>query len=105
MPLRHEIQAFRQEEWCTALIARLLRELPLFRQYWAAVEQAAVSAVAARAVVPVHIDVPHIGPLQFRTSAEYFTRDSRFRIVYYLPADPPTMRQCAVWADLPELEV
>src|SRR2546430_11372992 len=37
-------------------------------------------------------------------SAEHFTRDARFRLVYYFPADLPTMRQCATWAgsdDLP----
>lgn len=100
--LRHEIQSFRHEEWCSALMARLLRELPLLRQYWAAGEEATGSAVAARPAVPLHIDVPPIGPLQFRTSAEHFTRDARFRIVYYLPADPPTMHHCAIWADLPE---
>ncbi|HXH10884.1 MAG TPA: helix-turn-helix domain-containing protein [Alphaproteobacteria bacterium] len=98
--LRHEMQPFRHEEWCVELIARLLRELPLFKKYWTVVEHAGMHAIAARAVVPMRLEVPGVGLLQFRLSAEHFTRDARFRIVYYLPADACTMQQCAVWADL-----
>jgi len=28
-------------------------------------------------------------------------RDARFRLVYYFPADPATMQQCAAWATGP----
>jgi transcriptional regulator with XRE-family HTH domain len=97
--LWHEMQPFRHEAWCAELIARLRQELPLFKRYWAVVEHAGVPAVAARPVVPMRLEVPQVGSLQFRLSAEHFTRDARFRIVYYLPADARTMQQCAVWAD------
>jgi hypothetical protein len=39
--------------------------------------------------------------LQFRLSAERFTRDARFRIIYFFPADVPTMQQCTAWAAQP----
>jgi hypothetical protein len=46
----------------------------------------------------VRLNVHGAGVLQFRLTTEPFTRDTRFRMVYYLPADPVTMRQCAEWA-------
>jgi hypothetical protein len=42
--------------------------------------------------------VPGIGELQFRLSSEPFAQDARFRTIYYFPADPITMQQCAAWA-------
>jgi hypothetical protein len=48
--------------------------------------------------VPLRLAVRDIGQLQFRLVAEPFVRDTRFRLVYFLPADPTTMRQCASWA-------
>src|SRR5919108_3147501 len=98
--LRHEMQPFRSEAWCTRLIARLVQDLPVFSKYWSMVEPAGGYAIAARAVVPVRLDVPGAGLFQFRLSVEHFTRDARFRIVYYLPADQPTMHRCAWWAEL-----
>jgi transcriptional regulator with XRE-family HTH domain len=97
--LQHEMQPFCHEAWCAELIARLLQELPLFKKYWAVAEHASEHAVAARPVVPVRLEVPEAGLLQFRLSAEHFTRDARFRMVYYLPADARAMQQCAVWVD------
>ena len=54
--------------------------------------------------VPLTFDVPGIGRLRFRLSAEPFLRDSRFRILYYFPADPATMQQCAAWSVVQEME-
>lgn len=95
--MRYEMQRFRAEAWCDTVIADLLT-LPRFRQYWEIVEREQPPASAARALVPVHLCVPRAGELQFRLSSEPFTRDARFRLVYYFPADPATMRQCAEWA-------
>jgi hypothetical protein len=39
-----------------------------------------------------------VGRLEFRLVAEPFIRDARFRLIYFVPADPATMRQCAAWA-------
>ncbi len=95
--LRHEMEQFRTETWYAALFARLY-ELPRFRHYWAATEREPAPAGAARALVPVRLTVPGAGSLQFRLSSEPFTRDARFRAVYYFPADPTTIHQCAAWA-------
>ena len=88
--LRYEMQAFGRERWYADVLTGLF-ELPSFREYWAIVERQPPAASAARALVPMRLAVPTAGVLQFRLSAETFTRDARFRIVYYFPADPPTM--------------
>jgi hypothetical protein len=95
--LRYEMEQFRTEAWYAALLARL-QDLPRFRDAWAAVEREPAPASAARALVPVRLAVPGAGVLEFRLSSERFTRDTRFRLVYYFPADPATMRRCAEWA-------
>jgi hypothetical protein len=96
--LRYEIERYRQEPWLVEMLARLQAELPRFRQYWAQAEQSPAPISSARVLVPVKLAVPGVGPLQFRLVAEPLVRDTRFRLVYYVPADPPTMRQCAAWA-------
>ena len=58
--------------------------------------------VSARVLVPVKLNIPGVGLLQFRLAAEPLVRDARFRLIYFLPADPPTMRQCAAWASSQE---
>jgi len=95
--MRYEMQQFHTEAWYAAVLAPL-QALPRFRHYWAVVEQEPALASAARALVPVRLTRPSTGLLQFRLSSEHFGRDARFRLVYYFPADPATMHQCAAWA-------
>jgi hypothetical protein len=95
--LRSEMQQFRTEAWYAAVLAPL-QALPRFRHYWTVVEREPALASAARALVPVRLTTPGTGLLQFRLSSEHFVRDARFRLVYYFPADPATMHQCAAWA-------
>lgn len=95
---RHELQQVRGEEWAASLLAELTQSLPYFRRYWEKVESEPEPASATRVLAPVRLAVPDVGVLQFRLTTEPFTRDRRFRMVYYLPADPVTMRQCATWA-------
>jgi transcriptional regulator with XRE-family HTH domain len=99
--LRYEMQRFQTESWYAAVLARL-QELQRFRHYWAAVEREPALVSAARALVPVRLAVPGAGLLQFRLSSEPFARDARFRVIYYFPADPATMRRCAAWAAHPD---
>lgn len=97
---RHEMRPFHDEAWYAALLARLLA-LPRFRHYWQVVEREPVPAGPARALVPVRLHAPSGNGrelLQFHLASEPFTRDARFRLVYYFPADPATMRRCAEWA-------
>lgn len=96
--LRYEMQQFHNEPWYADILSTLQNDTPLFNRYWTLVEQETPPASAARAVVPLRLSAPHTGPLEFRLSSERFTRDSRFRLVYYFPADPETMRRCAEWA-------
>jgi hypothetical protein len=94
--MRYEMERYRAEPWSAAVVADLLR-LPRFRHYWEIVERESPPASAARALVPVRLILPRIGEVRFRLSSESFTRDMRFRLVYYFPADPATMRQCTDW--------
>jgi transcriptional regulator with XRE-family HTH domain len=95
--MRYEMRPFAAEAWYAEVLAELMA-LPRFRQCWEAVDREAAPAGAARALVPVRLTAPGAGVLQFRLAAEPFTRDARFRIVYYFPADALTIRQCAVWS-------
>ena len=96
--LRFEIEAYRSEPWLAEMLATLQEALPLFRDHWLRAEQEPPPISAARILVPVTFDVPGVGRLQFRLVSEPFVRDARFRLIYYVPGDPTTMRQCAAWA-------
>lgn len=96
--LRFEIRHVGREPWCAAVLARL-RELPRFRHYWEATAREPLPVSAARALTPVRLRVPNVGLLEFRLASEPVARDDRFRVIYFFPADPVTMRQCATWAD------
>ena len=92
--LRYELERFHGEAWAAALLAELRDGLPRFRHYWDAVAREPPPAGAARALAPVRLAVPGAGSLTFRLAAEPFARDGRFRLIYYFPADPATMRWC-----------
>jgi transcriptional regulator with XRE-family HTH domain len=96
--LRDEMQYFSTEPWYPPLIGQLWRDLPRFRHYWRALDREPSTVSAARALVPVRLNVPNAGILEFRLASEHFTEDARFRLVYFLPADPAAMRQCADWS-------
>ena len=96
--LRYEMQRYRAEDWYARMLAEHRDALPLFRRYWDQVAQEPPSASAARALVPVRLAPPGAGNLLFRLSSEPFVGDARFRVIYYFPADPVTMRWCAAWA-------
>ena len=49
-----------------------------------------------RPLVPLKLDTGH-GLTQFRLIAETFVQDPRFRVIYYLPDDADTLRQCLEW--------
>jgi transcriptional regulator with XRE-family HTH domain len=96
--LRYEIARYRQEPWLVEMLAKLQVDLPRFREEWTRAEPEPPPIVSARVLVPVKLAIPGVGLLQFRLAAEPLVRDTRFRLIYFLPADPPTMRQCAAWA-------
>ena len=92
---RHERAQFHEEAWCQALIDRLL-ELPRFQEYWQRAEQSVPLPTAARALIPLRLSARNAGVLSFRLASEPFTRDARFRIIYYFPDDLRTMQYYAL---------
>jgi len=98
---RSEMGRFGGEPWHREMVLEPLHILPRFRHYWARVAAEPATAGAGRALVPVLLDLPRGGRLQFRLAAEPFTHDVRFRAIYYFPADEASMRQCVAWAEEP----
>ena len=96
---RFEWQPVQAELWAADVLAELLR-VPRFAHYWRLVEPEPPPTGAARALVPLRLDVPGAGRLQFRLGAEPFSGDARFRVVYYFPVDAATLSQCAAWTEL-----
>ncbi|HET9017628.1 MAG TPA: hypothetical protein VFN57_18650 [Thermomicrobiaceae bacterium] len=95
--LRYELRQYEGEAWAAGMLDDL-RSLPGFRARWEEVDREPAAPSAARALVPVRLDVPGAGRLQFHLSSEPLARDARFRVIYYFPADPATIRACAAWA-------
>lgn len=96
--LRYEMRWLRGEAWCEALIDDMLSQCPLFKRYWMdTLAQKQNALIAARPLVPFELDVPQLGLLRFRLTSEPFAQDRRFRIIYYIPADAPTIAQCIAW--------
>ena len=96
--LRYERQQFHTEAWYADVLARL-HQVPGFSDAWAVTRREPRAVTAARALLPIRLNLPDAGALSFRLSSERFVRDDRFRIVYLFPADPATMSACARWAD------
>jgi transcriptional regulator with XRE-family HTH domain len=94
--LRYERQWFRDEPWYRALLDEML-QCPLFERYWREAESGPTYYVAGRPLVLFQLNLPETGLLQFRLISEPFAQDRRFRVLYYLPAEPKTMQQCLVW--------
>jgi len=97
---QHEMRQFGHEPWYAEVLDELFAS-PRFRHYWQVVEQSPPPVSAARALVPLRLNVPAAGTLQFRLASEPFTRDARFRIVFYVPGDVVTMQWCAGWIAAP----
>lgn len=100
--LRYEMQLVRGEAWYESLLNDLLAECPLFRKYWEETEGEPRHPIAARPLFPIELTLPDVGRLQFWLTSEPFAQDRRFRVIYYLPADSVTMRQCVAWLQVNE---
>jgi hypothetical protein len=95
--LRYEMQHIGGEAWHQALLNDVMRESPLFRNYWQETEGGQRPPFAARPLFPLELMLPNVGQLQFWLTSEPFAQDRRFRVIYYLPADSVTMQQCVMW--------
>jgi transcriptional regulator with XRE-family HTH domain len=94
--MRYEMQWFHDEAWHRALLDDM-RQCPLFEYYWREAENGPVYHVAGRPLALCQLDLPQVGRLEFRLISEPFAQDRRFRVLYYLPAEPKTMQQCLAW--------
>jgi transcriptional regulator with XRE-family HTH domain len=94
--LHTEMQLFHGEAWYDQIIEDM-RTCPNFEKYW--IQPVSTHHFAARPLTPLEFKLPGIGLLQFRIMAEAFVQDRRFRVIYYLPANPITMQKCLDWAD------
>jgi transcriptional regulator with XRE-family HTH domain len=92
-----EMRQFGHEPWYAGIMAEL-QTLPDFRHYWRVTEQTPPPVGAARALVPLRLNVPGGRSLEFRLASEPFVRDARFRMVFYVPGDFVTMQWCAGWS-------
>jgi hypothetical protein len=95
--LRHELYPFRYEQWCIELIDKWLQENALLKKYWMMATSDAGYAVAARSLSPLRLSLTPGTSALFHLAIERLTQDSRFRIVYYIPADAETLRLCSLW--------
>lgn len=90
---QHELKLLGREAWCRDMIEGFLRDLPGFSEQWQRAKQIH-TASAARALVPVQLRLAPYGLLSFRVASEPFTYDSRFRLVYLLPANQTSLQLC-----------
>jgi transcriptional regulator with XRE-family HTH domain len=95
--VRHEIYPFRHEQWCIELIDKWLQENALFKSYWMEAASDVGYAVAARSLAPLQFSLMQGTLVQFHLAIERLTQDTRFRIVYFIPADAETLRLCSLW--------
>jgi transcriptional regulator with XRE-family HTH domain len=91
--LRYEMSHFQGADWSAAVLDDLLT-CATFAHFWMKTESEPLHPVAARPLAPFEIKLPNVGLLQFRLVSEPFASDRRFRVLYYLPADPATMGWC-----------
>lgn len=91
--LRYEISHFQGEAWVSAMLDDLMG-CATFAHYWTHAASEPAHPVAARPLAPLEINLPDVGRLQFRLVSEPFASDRRFRVLYYLPADPATVGWC-----------
>jgi transcriptional regulator with XRE-family HTH domain len=93
--LRYEMQRFQDEAWYGSLIEDML-QCSAFERHWIK-EGSEQIHIPARPLTPLEIWLEDRGPLRFRLISEPFVQDHRFRVIYYLPADHNTIKQCLDW--------
>jgi hypothetical protein len=96
--VKSDLYAFRHEPWFTAMLAQV-RKLPGFSKLWDAVPEGDVRLVTPLSVVPLQLNVPGMGVLQFRLSTSDFLLNPRFHVVHFTPYGATTLRACAAWAE------
>jgi transcriptional regulator with XRE-family HTH domain len=89
---------FRDEQWYRELFQKA-RSLPGFRAVWDTLPEAPVRLTRSLSIVPLKLNVPRVGVLQFRLSPSDFLLDTRFQFIHFTPFGALTLRACAIWAE------
>jgi transcriptional regulator with XRE-family HTH domain len=87
------IEPLREQPGYRELVAQW-SSFPGFIELWNG-----VSADMIRSVVPMKVNVPSRGMLQFRTYNAIFEADPRFELLHFTPYGAQTLRVCAEWAE------
>lgn len=95
--LLHELRPYIQEPWCRELLRVFRQQVPGLDSLLHA--NAMQRRVPGRPLLPVVFRGPADHDLSFWMATELFIDDARFRIVYYMPADEATHRQCQNWVE------
>lgn len=91
-----EMQNYRDETWHDPIVDHMLT-CDTFAHYWAK-HPPARSPISHRPLIPAQFQLPDQQIIQFRFVAEHFSNDRRFRVIYAIPIDTPTLKICATWA-------
>jgi len=93
--LQYEKQRYGDES-SYRLIVNEMRQYTVFDEYWIKQNRAGRPPVPMRPVAQLKLDTGH-RLAHFRLISETFVQDQRFRVIYYMPADSGTIRQCLEW--------
>jgi transcriptional regulator with XRE-family HTH domain len=93
--LHFEQQRCGDEAWFNTFVDQM-REYRAFDQYWTKYNRLDRFQVPMRPVAQLTLATGH-AVAQFRLISEPFAQDPRFRVIYYLPSESSTMRQCLEW--------
>ncbi len=93
--VQFERQRWNEDGWYEGFIDDM-RQYPTFDRYWSQYAGTGREQIPLRPVAHLKVLSGH-AVTQFRLISETFGADPRFRVIYYMPADPVTMRQCLEW--------
>jgi transcriptional regulator with XRE-family HTH domain len=93
--LQFERQRWDDAIWYDTFIDDM-RKYPTFDQYWTNYRNNDHEQVPLRPVAHLQLPISR-GVADFRLISETFAQDPRFRVIYYLPVNAATMRQCVAW--------
>jgi transcriptional regulator with XRE-family HTH domain len=93
--LDYEQQRLGNEAWYSSFVDDM-RHYQVFNTYWLRRVPASPAAMSLRPAAELQLAWGG-GGLHFRLIAEPLLPDDRFRVVYYLPVEPKTIRACLAW--------
>jgi transcriptional regulator with XRE-family HTH domain len=93
--LIHELRPYLKEPWGEQLYVAMRQNVPGLADL---IDDPALErAIPARPLEPIVFAGPADTALPFRIAAEPFTEDTRFRVIYYFPADAAALNYCQAW--------